>query len=95
MLFVSGIKVQNHRSHLHNFWVSGARQTRSHESQRGGKAEVEDYGFSQALPQDASPHKTCEDLEKERQDREEEKARYLGEKLPPLQLSGIPLTNYK
>ncbi|XP_010784394.1 troponin I, slow skeletal muscle-like [Notothenia coriiceps] len=35
--------------------------------------------------------RACEDLEKERQDREEEKARYLGEKLPPLQLSGIPL----
>ncbi|XP_033931096.2 troponin I, slow skeletal muscle-like isoform X1 [Pseudochaenichthys georgianus] len=35
--------------------------------------------------------RACEDLEKERQDREEEKERYLGEKLPPLQLSGIPL----
>lgn len=35
--------------------------------------------------------KACEDLERERQDREEEKARYLGEKLPPLQLSGLSL----
>uniref|UniRef100_A0A3P9N4Y7 Troponin I, slow skeletal muscle-like n=1 Tax=Poecilia reticulata TaxID=8081 RepID=A0A3P9N4Y7_POERE len=31
----------------------------------------------------------CEDLERERQDREEEKGRYLKEKLPPLQLSGL------
>ncbi|XP_013860241.1 troponin I, slow skeletal muscle isoform X2 [Austrofundulus limnaeus] len=35
--------------------------------------------------------KACEDLEKERQEREEEKVRYLGEKLPPLQLSGLSL----
>ncbi|XP_054862249.1 troponin I, slow skeletal muscle-like isoform X2 [Amphiprion ocellaris] len=35
--------------------------------------------------------RACEDLEKERQDREEEKVRYLGEKLPPLQLSGMSL----
>uniref|UniRef100_A0A3Q2PYS5 Troponin I, slow skeletal muscle n=1 Tax=Fundulus heteroclitus TaxID=8078 RepID=A0A3Q2PYS5_FUNHE len=35
--------------------------------------------------------KACEDLEKERQDREEEKGRYLKEKLPPLQLSGLSL----
>ncbi|KAG8005618.1 Troponin I [Nibea albiflora] len=35
--------------------------------------------------------RACEDLEKEKQDREEEKVRYLGEKLPPLQLSGLSL----
>ncbi|XP_036978420.1 troponin I, slow skeletal muscle-like isoform X2 [Acanthopagrus latus] len=35
--------------------------------------------------------RACEDLEKETQDREEEKVRYLGEKLPPLQLSGLSL----
>ncbi|XP_028306472.1 troponin I, skeletal, slow d [Gouania willdenowi] len=35
--------------------------------------------------------RACEDLERERQEREEEKARYLGEKLPPLQLSGLSL----
>lgn len=35
--------------------------------------------------------RACEDLERERQEREEEKVRYLGEKLPPLQLSGLPL----
>uniref|UniRef100_A0A3Q0R663 Troponin I, skeletal, slow d n=1 Tax=Amphilophus citrinellus TaxID=61819 RepID=A0A3Q0R663_AMPCI len=35
--------------------------------------------------------KACEDLEKERQEREEEKVRYLGEKLPPLQLSGMSM----
>lgn len=35
--------------------------------------------------------KACEDLEHERQEREEEKMRYLGEKLPPLQLSGLSL----
>lgn len=35
--------------------------------------------------------RACEDLERERQDREEEKVRYLGEKLPPLQLSGMSL----
>lgn len=35
--------------------------------------------------------KACEDLEQERQDREEEKVRYLGEKIPPLQLSGLSL----
>uniref|UniRef100_A0A3Q4GTJ5 Troponin I, slow skeletal muscle-like n=1 Tax=Neolamprologus brichardi TaxID=32507 RepID=A0A3Q4GTJ5_NEOBR len=35
--------------------------------------------------------RACEDLEKERQEREEEKVRYLGEKLPPLQLSGKSL----
>uniref|UniRef100_A0A3B4TEF9 Troponin I, slow skeletal muscle-like n=2 Tax=Seriola dumerili TaxID=41447 RepID=A0A3B4TEF9_SERDU len=33
--------------------------------------------------------RACEDLERERQEREEEKVRYLGEKLPPLQLSGL------
>lgn len=35
--------------------------------------------------------RACEDLERERQEREEEKERYLGEKLPPLQLSGLSL----
>lgn len=35
--------------------------------------------------------KACEDLEREHQEREEEKVRYLGEKLPPLQLSGLSL----
>ncbi|XP_074554806.1 troponin I, slow skeletal muscle-like isoform X2 [Halichoeres trimaculatus] len=35
--------------------------------------------------------RACEDLEREKQDREEEKVRYLGEKLPPLQLSGLAL----
>ncbi|MEQ2157862.1 hypothetical protein GOODEAATRI_006174 [Goodea atripinnis] len=35
--------------------------------------------------------RACEDLEKERQDREEEKGRYLKEKLPALQLSGLSL----
>lgn len=35
--------------------------------------------------------RACEDLERERQEREEEKVRYLGEKLPPLQLSGLSL----
>lgn len=33
--------------------------------------------------------RACEDLEREKQEREEEKVRYLGEKLPPLQLSGL------
>lgn len=32
-----------------------------------------------------------EELEKEIQDRNEEKVRYIGEKLPPLQLSGMSL----
>uniref|UniRef100_A0A667ZUC3 Troponin I, skeletal, slow d n=1 Tax=Myripristis murdjan TaxID=586833 RepID=A0A667ZUC3_9TELE len=35
--------------------------------------------------------RACEDLEREKQERDEEKVRYLGEKLPPLQLSGMPL----
>ncbi|KAK2883052.1 hypothetical protein Q8A73_021985 [Channa argus] len=35
--------------------------------------------------------KACEDLEQERREREEEKVRYLNEKLPPLQLSGLSL----
>ncbi|CAL8318412.1 unnamed protein product [Lota lota] len=35
--------------------------------------------------------RACEALERERQDREEEKERYLGEKLPPLQLSGMKM----
>lgn len=35
--------------------------------------------------------RACEDLERETQEREEEKVRYLGEKLPPLQLSGLQL----
>lgn len=35
--------------------------------------------------------RACEDLERERQEREEEKERYLGEKLPPLQMSGLSL----
>ena len=35
--------------------------------------------------------RACEDLEKERQDREEEKVRHIAEKLPPLQLSGVSL----
>uniref|UniRef100_A0A8C8DZS4 Troponin I, skeletal, slow d n=1 Tax=Oryzias sinensis TaxID=183150 RepID=A0A8C8DZS4_9TELE len=35
--------------------------------------------------------RACEDLEKEKLEREEEKVRYLGEKLPPLQLSGLSL----
>ncbi|XP_024913053.1 troponin I, slow skeletal muscle-like [Cynoglossus semilaevis] len=39
--------------------------------------------------------RACEDLEKERQDREEEKDRYIGEKLPPLQLHGLSLDDLK
>lgn len=39
--------------------------------------------------------RACEDLERERQQREEEKKRYLGEKLPPLQLSGVSLEELK
>ncbi|KAK5848869.1 hypothetical protein PBY51_008556 [Eleginops maclovinus] len=39
--------------------------------------------------------RACEDLDKERLDREEDKNRYLGEKLPPLQLSGLPLDELK
>lgn len=39
--------------------------------------------------------RACDDLEKERQDREEDKVRYLGEKLPPLQLSGLSLDELK
>ncbi|TKS90833.1 Troponin I, slow skeletal muscle [Collichthys lucidus] len=35
--------------------------------------------------------RACEDLERETQEREEEKVRYLGEKMPPLQLSGLSL----
>lgn len=35
--------------------------------------------------------RACEDLEREKQDREEEKVRYLGEKLPPLQVSGLSM----
>ncbi|XP_074481972.1 troponin I, slow skeletal muscle-like [Sebastes fasciatus] len=35
--------------------------------------------------------RACEDLENERQQKEEEKGRYLGEKLPALQLSGLSL----
>lgn len=35
--------------------------------------------------------RACEDLEKETQEREEDKVRYLEEKLPPLQLSGLSL----
>ncbi|XP_076015068.1 troponin I, slow skeletal muscle-like [Genypterus blacodes] len=35
--------------------------------------------------------RACEDLEREQQNREEEKVRYLGEKLPPLQLSGLSM----
>ncbi|KAG7496622.1 hypothetical protein JOB18_022051 [Solea senegalensis] len=35
--------------------------------------------------------RACEDLERETQEREEEKVRYLEEKLPPLQLSGLAL----
>lgn len=35
--------------------------------------------------------RATDDLQKERQDREEEKVRYLGDKLPPLQLSGLPM----
>ncbi|XP_054609003.1 troponin I, slow skeletal muscle-like isoform X2 [Dunckerocampus dactyliophorus] len=35
--------------------------------------------------------RACEDLERERQEREEEKVRYLEEKLPPLQMSGLSL----
>lgn len=35
--------------------------------------------------------RACEDLERETQEREEEKVRYLGEKLPPLQLSGLSM----
>lgn len=35
--------------------------------------------------------RACEDLERETQEREEEKVRYLGEKLPPLQMSGLSL----
>lgn len=36
-------------------------------------------------------NRAIEELEKEKQDRDEEKIRYLGEKLPPLQLSGLSL----
>lgn len=35
--------------------------------------------------------KACEDLEQEKQEREEEKVRYLGEKIPPLQVSGMSM----
>ncbi|KAG7273034.1 hypothetical protein CRUP_017511 [Coryphaenoides rupestris] len=35
--------------------------------------------------------RACEDLQQERQDREDEKDRYLGEKLPPLKLSGMKM----
>lgn len=35
--------------------------------------------------------KACEDLEQETQEREEEKGRYLGEKIPPLQVSGMSM----
>eukprot|EP00064_Thunnus_orientalis_P003535 superscaffoldBa00000291_g3544 len=35
--------------------------------------------------------RACEDLERETQEREEEKVRYLGEKLPPLQVSGLSM----
>lgn len=35
--------------------------------------------------------RACEDLERENQEREEEKERYLGEKLPPLKVSGLSL----
>ena len=35
--------------------------------------------------------RACEDLEREIQEREEEKVRYLGEKLPPLQMSGLSM----
>lgn len=35
--------------------------------------------------------RACEDLERETQEREEEKERYLGEKLPPLKVSGLSL----
>lgn len=35
--------------------------------------------------------KACEDLEQETQEREEEKVRYLGEKIPPLQVSGMSM----
>lgn len=35
--------------------------------------------------------RACEDLERERQEREEEKERYLGEQLPPLKVSGLSL----
>lgn len=35
--------------------------------------------------------RACEDLERETQEREEEKVRHLGEKLPPLQVSGLSL----
>lgn len=37
--------------------------------------------------------RACEDLEREKQEREEEKVRYLGEKLPPLQVSGLSLND--
>lgn len=87
-------------------------------------AEVEDFGFSQALPESeflAHSHtplhvqvsatkepflmtknyvdqilllqRACDDLEKEKLEREEEKVRYLGDKLPPLQLSGMSLND--
>ncbi|XP_071392464.1 troponin I, slow skeletal muscle-like [Centroberyx affinis] len=35
--------------------------------------------------------RACEDLERETQERDEEKVRYLGEKLPPLHLSGMSM----
>jgi len=35
--------------------------------------------------------RACEDLERENQEREEEKVRYIGDNLPPLQLSGLSL----
>lgn len=36
-------------------------------------------------------NRAIDDLEREKQDRDEEKKRYLQEKLPPLQLSGLSL----
>lgn len=36
-------------------------------------------------------NRAMEELEKEKQDRDEEKSRYLGEKMAPLQLSGLKL----
>lgn len=37
-------------------------------------------------------NRAMEELEKEKQDKDEEKSRYLNEKMIPLQLSGLSLT---